>query len=369
MAITDDAMFRAFMDACPLPVFLKSDDLRYVYANPPMLALVGMREEQLPGQSVYDVFPGSARALAESERRVLETGEPAIEEQTLRLPDGSRRRFRDTKFRVPFAGAMMVGVFRVDITEPTRHQFELSQVERLSAVGRLAAGIAHDYNKSLQSVLAYADLLQASPDRASAQEAAARIRDEVEYSAELTRSLMQFVREVPADTITTDVNGTIEAQLALLRRTLSPSVILRWMPADDLPALVFEPVKMGQVLTNLCINASDAMEGQGVVHVETHLVPPGDLAEWVGDLERVPCPQMEHIAIVVRDEGPGMDEKTVAQVMQPFFTTKESGTGLGLSTVNDVARQYDGLVEVMSSPGRGAEFRVLLPVGDDAAID
>ncbi len=363
--LTDDSVFRAFMDACPVPVFLKSSELRYVYANAPMLDLVGMPESALIGASVFDVFPGSAQALAGAEQVVLRTGEPLIEEHTLRMPDGTRRRFRDTKFRVRYAGDLMLGVFRVDITEAAAHQFELAQAERLSAVGRLAAGIAHDYNNSLQSILAYAELVRASPDAETALTAAGQIIDEVGFSAALTASLMQFVRAAPDEAITADVNGTIDVQLAILRRMLGPDIRLEWVPHEALPPLVFEPIKMAQILTNLCINASDAMDGRGVVRIETHEVAPGELSEWVHEPRRVPQPTAVHVAVVVRDDGPGMDPQTAAQAFEPFFTTKASGTGLGLSTVLGIVRQYDGVVELITAPGRGAELRVLLPTGGE----
>lgn len=365
MNFQNDATFRAFMDACPVPVFLKNAELRYVYANPPMLALAGRSEEELLGASVHDVFPGSARQLATSELATLADGRPRVEERTLRLNDGALHRFRDTQFRVQIGGTRLLGAFRVDITESARHQFELNQIERLSAVGRLAAGVARDYDNSLQSILAYADLLRASPDLETAVAVAEKIQDEVRFSSQLTRSLMQFVRQESDDAMTVDLNGTIDAQLAVLRRTLGRSLTIEWRPDEALPDMVVEPLKIGQILTNLCINASDALGGRGTLRISTHRVPRTQLARWVADTEQLCQPHAEHVALVVADDGPGMDGATAARALEPFFTTKDSGTGLGLSTVASIAHQYDGVVEIVTAPGQGMEVRVLLPVMAD----
>jgi PAS domain S-box-containing protein len=365
---TDDALFRVFMDHCPLPAFIKTPELRYVWANRRMLELVGRSEEELVGASVFDVFPDAARTLAEGERRVLETGEPLVQAVDLCLPDGTVRAFRDVKFRIETSGGtLLLGVFRIDVTDRVRRRQELEQAERLSALGRLAAGIAHDYHDSLQSILVQAELLRDEPDPAAVREAADAIAAAAEKSAGLTRSLLEFVRDAPGDTISTDVDGAVEERIELLRRTLGERIDLHWSPDGDLPLLLFEPVHLDQILTNLCINARDALEGEGTIEVSTHRVPAAALDRWVVIREFVRQPEAEHIALVVRDDGPGMDEDTRRHVFEPFFTTKPrgSGTGLGLSTVYGIVKQYDGVIELHSQPGAGTEVRILLPVSED----
>ena len=197
--------------------------------------------------------------------------------------------------------------------------------------------------------------------------AADAIAAAAEKSAGLTRSLLEFVRDTPGDTISTDVDGAVEERIELLRRTLGERIDLRWSPDGDLPLLLFEPVHLDQILTNLCINARDALQGEGTIEVSTHRVPATELDRWVVIREFVRQPEAEHIALVVRDDGPGMDEDTRRHAFEPFFTTKPrgSGTGLGLSTVYGIVKQYDGVIELHSEPGAGTEVRILLPVPED----
>ncbi|MEE4361490.1 MAG: ATP-binding protein [Pseudomonadales bacterium] len=364
----DDTLFRIFMDHCPLPAFIKTRELRYVWANRRMLELVGRGADEFIGASVFDIFPDSARTLAERERAVLETGEAAIEMVDLCLPDGRIRAFQDIKFRLPGKqGEPLLGVFRIDVTDRVKRQQELEQAERLSALGRLAAGIAHDYRNSLQTILLNAELLKNEADPASIQENVDAIMGAANSSATLTRSLLEFVREAPSDGISTDVNGIIDARLETLGRTLGDRVSIHFTPAADLPELLFEPVHLDQILTNLAINARDAMDGSGNLEVSTHLVPARALERWVTVQEHLRRPGVDHIAILLRDDGAGMTEDIRRHAFEPFYTTKgrDSGTGLGLSTVYGLVKQYDGVIELRSEPGAGTEVRILLPIATD----
>jgi two-component system, cell cycle sensor histidine kinase and response regulator CckA len=244
--------------------------------------------------------------------------------------------------------------------QETLHQTEekLRQSQKMEAVGRLAGGVAHDFNNALSVVLCYADIIVAElkpgdPLRADVEE----IRLAATRAADLTRQLLAFSRQQVLAPRTLDLNQVVLGMTNMLRRLLGADVELEVLPSPNLWNVKADPGQMEQVLMNLVVNARDAMPSGGKLTIETK-----NLALRAPDAgshhDMAPAP---YVVLAITDNGIGMDAETRARVFEPFFTTKRKGSGLGLSTVFGIVQQSGGQVWVDSAPGAGTTFTVYLP--------
>jgi PAS domain S-box-containing protein len=244
--------------------------------------------------------------------------------------------------------------------EREKIQAQLSQAQKMESVGRLAGGVAHDFNNMLTIIFGYTELAldQVGPDRpifANLQE----IRQAAERSADLTRQLLAFARKQPVAPRVLDLNETVEGMLKMLRRLIGENIDLVWRPGQSLGPVRLDPSQIDQLLANLCLNARDAITGVGQITIETGSAA-FDEAYCAAHPSFTPG---EYVSLEVRDDGSGMDQETLAKVFEPFFTTKEmgQGTGLGLATVYGIVEQNQGFINVSSEPGQGTTFKIYLP--------
>ena len=254
-----------------------------------------------------------------------------------------------------------------DITERKRAeaekekiQVQLQRAQRIESVGRLAGGVAHDFNNMLQAILGNVELaLGEIPANSPARESLIEIRASARRSADLTRQLLALARKQTIAPRTLNLNETLEGLLKMLRRLLGEDIHLAWMPASDLGMVHMDPTQVDQILANLCINARDAIAGVGKITIET--APATFSEEYCADHPGY-LPG-EYVLMAVSDDGCGMDKETQAQIFEPFFTTKPvgEGTGLGLATVYGIVRQNHGFINVYSEPGKGTSFKIYLP--------
>jgi PAS domain S-box-containing protein len=260
----------------------------------------------------------------------------------------------------------IVSVVR-DITDRKRAEEEratleaqLQQSQKMESVGRLAGGVAHDFNNMLGVILGHAEfaLDQVDPDQplhADLEE----IQQAARRSADLTRQLLAFARKQTIAPQVLDLNETVAGMLKMLRRLIGEDIDLTWHPEPGLWPVRVDPSQIDQILANLCVNARDAIADVGKMTIETaHGVFDADYcARHVGFVPG------EYVRLAVSDDGCGMDEDTLAHVFEPFFTTKAvgTGTGLGLATVYGIVKQNDGFINVYSEPGHGTTFAIYLP--------
>jgi two-component system, cell cycle sensor histidine kinase and response regulator CckA len=288
------------------------------------------------------------------------------DEYRLRRADGTYARVVDRALVMRNAQhepVRVVGAL-VDVTERQRLHEQLLQSQKLEAVGRLAGGVAHDFNNVLTGILASTHLLDDSlrlrgEDRAELEE----IRRGVDRAATLTAQLLAFSRKRMITLRNVDVNEVVRGVGGMLQRVIGEDVQLLLVLADGLGAVRADPGQLEQILVNLAVNARDAMPSGGTLSIATEAV---DL-EHDADSELEPGP---YVALTVTDTGHGMDAVTQERIFEPFFTTKEAGhgTGLGLSTVYGIARQHGGRISVRSAPGNGTTFTLHLPRVDGPPV-
>jgi len=245
---------------------------------------------------------------------------------------------------------------------------QLTQAQRMESVGRLAGGVAHDFNNMLNVILGHTELLlEDLPADSALQAGLAEIWKAALHSADLTRQLLAFARKQTIAPRVLDLNETIESLLRMLRRLIGEDIDLVWKPAQDLEPLCIDPAQVHQLLANLVVNARDAIgHGHGRVTIETGMIcfDEDACADYPG------LAPGDYVLLTVSDDGCGMDQETRANIFEPFYTTKKSGkgTGLGLATVYGIAKQNDGYVTVASEPDLGSTFRICLPPHRGARI-
>jgi two-component system cell cycle sensor histidine kinase/response regulator CckA len=264
----------------------------------------------------------------------------------------------------------IMGVLR-DVTarevarkEKERLEAQLRQAQKMEALGVLAGGVAHDFNNVLAIILSYSSMLMddlnpADPMRADLAE----IKGAGERAAHLTRQLLAFGRKQLLEPRVVDLNDIVGGLTKMLQRLIGEDINLVTRPASDPVWLQVDPSQIEQVLMNLSVNARDAMPTGGTLTIE---IKRSDLDE--DQMRRAGLQAGRHVELSVTDTGVGMDRATQARIFEPFFTTKPTGkgTGLGLSTVFGIAKQSGGQVTVESEPGKGATFRIWLPLAAKA---
>ncbi|MCA9430104.1 MAG: PAS domain S-box protein [Candidatus Omnitrophica bacterium] len=239
-------------------------------------------------------------------------------------------------------------------------QGQLLQAQKLEAVGRLAGGVAHDFNNMLQAILGYTDLALEGIDPDSPyKKDFMEIHQAAQRSANLTRQLLAFARKQAISPVVLDLNDKISDLLKMLRRLIGEDINLAWMPGASLWRIKVDPTQVDQILANLVVNSRDAIAGVGKVTIETGNKTFDE--EYCHD--HTGASPGEFVRISVSDDGCGMDKETLEHVFEPFFSTKPigEGTGLGLATVYGIVKQNEGFINVYSEPGHGTTFAIYLP--------
>src|SRR5438067_5863912 len=254
-----------------------------------------------------------------------------------------------------------------DITERMRLENELRQAQKMEAVGRLAAGVAHDFNNILTVILGNTAMQLGNPhvdEKLSAS--LLQVERAAERATALTRQLLAYSRKQIIQRRSLALNQVVEQTVAMLRRIIGEHIALDMQLAPDLPPIFADPSNVEQVIMNLALNARDAMPDGGKLTLATTRVE-------IDKASRARNPESQlgpYICLAVKDTGYGMDAATVGRIFEPFFTTKDpgQGTGMGLATVYGVLKQHGGWIEVDTAPGRGTTIRTFFPLSIEGFV-
>jgi len=343
----------------------------FPYASPGIYTIYevtpeGVREDATP---VFGrLHPEDHDRVAEAILASARTLEMFYCEFRVVLPEqGLRWRWSQAKpQRMDDGGTLWYGII-LDVTalkqaeaERAKLQDQLQQAQKMEAVGRLAGGVAHDYNNMLGVIMGYTELsLEKLAPENQVRSDLEEVMSAAQRSKDITRQLLAFSRQQTIAPRALDLNATVESMLKMLRRLIGEDIDLAWLPGSTVWPVFLDPSQLDQIMVNLCVNARDAIADVGKVTIETGTKTFDD-AYCAAHAEFVPG---DYVLLSVSDDGCGMDKKTQQLLFEPFFTTKEvgKGTGLGLATVFGIVRQNEGFMNVYSEPGQGTIFRIYLP--------
>jgi len=342
-------------------------------------SMFGWAEREVLGQRLADIIVPRAHreAHAAGLRRFLATGEGPILGQRIELTalrrDGAEFPVELAVAPVRVGTSWLFSAFVRDITarreaeEALRvSEVQLRQAQKMEAIGRLAGGVAHDFNNVLTAIFGYVDILREEiPPGSAAQQDLAEVRKASERAASLTKQLLAFSRQQVLEPVVLKPNALVEDFEKMLRRLIGEDVELRLSLAEGAGNVRADPGQLQQVLMNLVVNARDAMPTGGKLIIET---ANAELSEQYAELHQPVVPG-GYVMLAVSDTGSGMTPEIRGRIFEPFFTTKEKGkgTGLGLSTVYGIVKQSGGYVWVYSEVGRGTSFKIYLPRVDAPA--
>jgi two-component system, cell cycle sensor histidine kinase and response regulator CckA len=335
-----------------------------VQSNRALRELLGYSEGELRATTVHELtHPDDRRVSLElfsdlvagrrqhyelEKRYVHKTGHVVWGHLTVspvRRPDGSVR--------------FVLGMI-ADMRERKELEERLRHAEKMEAVGKLAGGVAHEFNNLLAIMQHYTRFVADELPRGPAREDLEEVMKAGGRAAELVRQLLTFSRREDAAAVVHDVNAVVSEITMLLRSVLGEDIVLvKRLAAEALPARI-DPGQMEQVLMNLAFNARDAMPGGGRLTIESRAVS-------LSEDELPDLAPGSYVSLTVADTGIGMTDEVAARVFEPFFTTKRrgEGTGLGLATVYGIVKQSGGTISVTSNEGRGATFTILMPMAEE----
>jgi PAS domain S-box-containing protein len=325
--------------------------------------IYGYLPDEAVGKNISLLIPSDRPDEMPEILRKIARGERIEHHESVRIAKNGRR--LDVSLSVsPLRDAAdnIVGasVIARDITAQRRAEGQLRQSQKMEAVGRLAGGVAHDFNNVLGIINACAEFLRDRIDPGAEHSLyVENIRKAIDRGRSLTKQMLAFSRTSAVQPCILDLNDRLRDITKLLRPVLGDGVEILVVSKSSSAVIEADPGQLDQVVVNLALNARDAMAGGGKFVLETSVVKFDDI--FAGGQQAVP--QGKYVMLAVSDSGCGMDKATLGRIFEPFFTTKEigKGTGLGLATVYGIVKQSGGHILVYSEPGHGTTFKIYLP--------
>jgi two-component system cell cycle sensor histidine kinase/response regulator CckA len=357
-----ESLFRNLANTAPVGIWVTDVDTRVSFLNRTALAFVGRPMEEMLGENWTDLLHPADK------EQVLSTCAAAVAQKgafrtecRLRRTDGQYRWLLNTGTPRFVNGAYIGHIGTVsDTTDLRRNHEEMLAAQKLESLGLLAAGIAHDFNNMLGAIFGDSDLALAEvPSDTPVADSIERIKAVAVRASEIVKLLLIYAEGTEAAKVDVDLSAIVQEMIEVARRSLSPQTALSTHFAKDLPSLRANPGQIRQVVLNLIMNASEALdkrEGSIVVTTEKVHVSKTMARNYGSDLL-----DGDYACLTVTDTGCGIRKEVQAKIFDPFYTTKFLGRGLGLAVVQGIVRSHHGAVNLLSAPGTGSTFEVLLP--------
>jgi len=360
--------FQLTVESSPEAVFWLNAEGQFPYVNEQACRSLGYSREEMMRLSLWDIDAEFTRDMWEAHWEKARKSGGARLERWHRRKDATVFPVEISSKNVAFDNQVYHISYVRDISERVnankereKLEAQLIQSQKMESVGRLAGGVAHDFNNMLSVILGYSELIRTKTDP---NDPAAREINQIQQAAEraqhITQQLLAFSRKQVFEPKILNINELINRFEDNLSRLIGEDIALKFFPSRNIENIEFDPTQIEQILMNLAVNARDAMPAGGSLTFETANV----------SLDEAYC--REHVGFIpgnfvqisVSDNGSGMDTETITHIFEPFFTTKKmgKGTGLGLATVYGIVKQGGGFINVYSEPGRGTTFKIYIPV-------
>lgn len=328
---------------------------------------LGYTIEEMRDMTIFDIDPNvTPEKWDDLWQALLKQGTDNFERTHVRK-DGTEMPVEITSQLLEYDGKQFAISFVKDISgrkaaeiEKEKLQKQLLQSRRMESIGHLAGGIAHDFNNTLSVIVGNSELAMRTPkvDK-SARRYLEQIQDAAYRSSELVKQLLAFARKQTIKPIVLDINDTISELLNMLHRLIGENIELTWLPSREDCRVMLDPSQIDQILANLIVNAKDAIDGEGMITIETKRM---EIKATYRE-KRLWLKPGNYVMLSVSDTGCGMDKETQERIFDPFFTTKAvgRGTGLGLATVYGIVKQNKGFINVYSEINHGTSFQIYIP--------
>lgn len=360
--------FQLTVESSPDAVFWLNEEGRFPYVSEQACRSLGYSREELMQLNIWDIDVEFTQEMwGPHWKKVKERGGARLE-RLHRRKDGTVFPVEISSKNIAFENQVYHMAYVRDISDRVNANKEretleaqLIQSQKMESIGRLAGGVAHDFNNMLSVILGYSELIKTklAPDDPIMRDFE-QIQRAAKRAQDITQQLLAFSRKQVFEPKILNINELIHCFENNLSRLIGEDIELKFFPSRDIENIEFDPTQIEQILMNLAINARDAMPAGGNLTFETANV----------SLDEAYC--REHVGFIpgnfvqisVSDNGNGMDTETISHIFEPFFTTKEigKGTGLGLATVYGIVKQGGGFINVYSEPGRGTTFKIYIPV-------
>ncbi|HEX04831.1 MAG TPA: response regulator, partial [Bacteroidetes bacterium] len=361
--LASEAKFRNVIEQSNDAIYIIYES-RFVLMNKRFTAITGITEEDTAKAdfNFLDSVAVESKQLILDRAEMWERGEQpsSVYEFAIAKSNGECIQVQASVSQIDYEnGKAYLGILR-DITEYKELEAQLRQSQKMESIGRLAGGVAHDFNNILTVILGNLELAMLKLDPVDPlYKDLSEIEVAANRSADLTRQLLGFARQQTVAPKVLDLNIIITNMMNILNRLIGEDIELAWMPGENLWNVRIDPTQMDQILANMAVNARDAIDGVGKLTVET-----GNVSIDEDSGQKYPEPSTgEYVVTTVSDNGSGMEKYVLDNLFEPFFTTKDlgEGTGLGLATVFGIIKQNDGFIDVASEPGEGTTFKIHLP--------
>ena len=370
LKVSEERM-RLFFERQIVGMAIASPEMGWLQVNDRLCRMLGYSREELLRKTWTELtYPDDLAADIEQFDRLLAgaINEYTLEKRFVRrdgtiiFTDLSVGCVRNARGRVDYVLALLEDITerKEAAGEREKLQEQLIQAQKLESIGRLAGGVAHDFNNMLTAILGHVELsMRLCTPEGPIYKSLKVIEESALRSAGLVRQLLAFARRQTVAPKVLDVNDTTASMLKMLQRLMGESISLVWLPQMGLWPVRVDPSQIDQLLVNLCINARDAIPGVGRVTIKTG----NKVLDETYCAVHPDCVPGEYVMLAVSDDGDGIGKDALGHIFEPFFTTKEPGrgTGLGLSTVYGIVKQNNGYIHVCSEPGKGSTFRIYLP--------
>ncbi len=353
--------FRGLVEGSAAAIWIH-DGKRFLYANPAALEMSGYTAEELYRLAPMEIVHPDHRefVMNRSGERMGGKDVPKHYEYQIMKKSGEAIWIDFSGAAIDYQGKHAIIASAYDISDRKKLEEQLVQAQKMEGIGRLAGGVAHDYNNMLGVIIGYSDLIMKKMNNAEpVYRYVELIASAAKRGADITRQLLAFARREIISPCVLDPNKAIESLEKMLQRLIGENIKLMFLPEKNIWKIKIDQTQLDQILVNLATNARDAIDDVGTITIETSNAS----IDEAYTQNRIDFSSGEYLVISFTDTGKGMSKETMKNIFEPFFTTKSKGqgTGLGLSTVYGIVKQNGGSINVYSEMGVGTTFKIYLP--------